>query len=206
MVGRCMQILPWGTPWDPSYDHFCVLCQRSNSWYWIFWSIWRSTGPGRYLIFFLVKVPVECRQNHVWGPIFVPSYDHFYNYTSVDPKHIFRQQWAPRLGHQCTALFRTALHNVLLCFTIPCCLMLHRIRLNYDALLCAASAPPWIAFLSGRCANQWNQWNQWKLNAKSMKNSSMANEIKSAALWWRSWCQRTICKSMKSMKSMKTQC
>ena len=24
---------PWGTPWDPSYDHFWVLCQRSNSQY-----------------------------------------------------------------------------------------------------------------------------------------------------------------------------
>ena len=21
---------PWWMPWDPSYDHFCVLCQRSN--------------------------------------------------------------------------------------------------------------------------------------------------------------------------------
>ena len=27
---------------------------------------------------FLVKFLVECRQNHVWGPIFVPSYDHIY--------------------------------------------------------------------------------------------------------------------------------
>ena len=36
----------------------------------------RSTNPGRYLIFFLVKFPVECRQNHVWGPICVWSYDH----------------------------------------------------------------------------------------------------------------------------------
>ena len=34
----------------------------------------RSTNPGRYLIFFLIKFPVECR----WGPIFVPSYDHIY--------------------------------------------------------------------------------------------------------------------------------
>ena len=25
-----------------------------------------------------MKLPVECRQNHVWGPIFVPRYDHFY--------------------------------------------------------------------------------------------------------------------------------
>ena len=32
----------------------------------------------RYLIFFLVKFPVEWRQNHVWEPIFGPSYDHIY--------------------------------------------------------------------------------------------------------------------------------
>ena len=38
----------------------------------------RSTNPGRYLIFFLIKFPVECHQNHVWGPIFEPSYDHIY--------------------------------------------------------------------------------------------------------------------------------
>ena len=36
----------------------------------------RSTNPGRYLIFFLIKFPFECRQEHVWGPIFDPSYDH----------------------------------------------------------------------------------------------------------------------------------
>ena len=34
--------------------------------------------PGRYLIFFLVKFPVGCRQNHVWGTIFDKSYDHMY--------------------------------------------------------------------------------------------------------------------------------
>ena len=32
-------------------------------------------------MFFLVKFPVECRQNHIWGPIFVPSYDLFYTNT-----------------------------------------------------------------------------------------------------------------------------
>ena len=37
-----------------------------------------STNPGRYLILFLIKLPVEWRQNHVWGPIFDPSYDHIY--------------------------------------------------------------------------------------------------------------------------------
>ena len=35
-------------------------------------------GPGRYLIFFLLKFPVECRRNHVWRLIFDSSYDHFY--------------------------------------------------------------------------------------------------------------------------------
>ena len=34
--------------------------------------------PGRYPIFFLIKLPFECRQNHVWGRIFDPSYDHIY--------------------------------------------------------------------------------------------------------------------------------
>ena len=38
----------------------------------------RSRNPGRHLFFFLVKYPVEWRQNHVWGPIFDPSYDNFY--------------------------------------------------------------------------------------------------------------------------------
>ena len=35
-------------------------------------------NPRRYLIFFLIKFPVEWRQIHVWAPIFDPSYDHFY--------------------------------------------------------------------------------------------------------------------------------
>ena len=29
----------------------------------------RSTGPGRYIIFSLIKFQVECIQNHVWGPL-----------------------------------------------------------------------------------------------------------------------------------------
>ena len=33
-------------------------------------------APGGISFLFLVKLPVECRQNHVWGPIFDPSYDH----------------------------------------------------------------------------------------------------------------------------------
>ena len=34
--------------------------------------------PGRYLIFFLIKFPVECRRSHVWRPNFDPDYYHFY--------------------------------------------------------------------------------------------------------------------------------
>ena len=50
---------PWGMPWDSIYDPFSVSCLRIRG----------VTGPGRYLIFFLVKFHVECRQNHVWGPL-----------------------------------------------------------------------------------------------------------------------------------------
>ena len=31
---------PWGMPWDPSYDNFCVLCWPSFSSYSIFWCMW----------------------------------------------------------------------------------------------------------------------------------------------------------------------
>ena len=31
--------------------------------------------------FFSFNFPVECRQNHVWGPICDPSYDYFYKNT-----------------------------------------------------------------------------------------------------------------------------
>ena len=44
----------------------------------------RSINPGRYLIFFLIKFPVELRQNHVWGPIFEPSYDYIYKCDYFD--------------------------------------------------------------------------------------------------------------------------
>ena len=72
---------PWGMPWDPIYDHFCVSCWPSYFSYWIHEGIWGVTGPGRYLIFFLVRFRVECNQNHVWEPpgarvmsIFVKTY------------------------------------------------------------------------------------------------------------------------------------
>ena len=85
---------PWGTPWDLIYDHFWVLCQHSNFQYWIFWSIWRSMGPRRYLIFFLMKFPIEWRQNHVWGCICDPSYDHIYKNIHFCKGWI---GWQPRL-------------------------------------------------------------------------------------------------------------
>ena len=41
-------------------------------------------APGRISSFFLMKFPVECRQNHVWGPIFGLSYDHIYKNVHLD--------------------------------------------------------------------------------------------------------------------------
>ena len=58
-----------GTPWDSIYDNFWDLCQRIEKFKYM-----RSTNPGRYLIFFLIKFPVECHQNHVWRPIFDPRF------------------------------------------------------------------------------------------------------------------------------------
>ena len=58
---------------------------------------WRSTGPGRYLIFFLVKFPIECRQNHVWGPIFGPSYDHIYKNVHLDKILTFGNALGPKI-------------------------------------------------------------------------------------------------------------
>ena len=41
-------------------------------------------GPGRYLIFFLIKFPVKWRQNHVWGPIFSRVMTIFINVTILE--------------------------------------------------------------------------------------------------------------------------
>ena len=41
-----------GTPRDPIYDHFCVLCQPSNSQYSKKWSIWGLQIPGGISSFF----------------------------------------------------------------------------------------------------------------------------------------------------------
>ena len=68
----------FGMPGSPSYDHLCVSCWPSFFQFLIYEGIRGVTGPGRYLIFFLGKFPVECRKNHVWGPIFDPSYDHIH--------------------------------------------------------------------------------------------------------------------------------
>ena len=67
-----------GTPYDPIYDHFCVFVSVLPSPILKNFNYMRSINPGRYLIFFLIKFPVEWRQNQVWGPIFDPSYDHIY--------------------------------------------------------------------------------------------------------------------------------
>ena len=48
-----------GTPGGKSYDHILDFL--------MFGLFGASTGPGRYLMFVLVKVHVECNQNHVWG-------------------------------------------------------------------------------------------------------------------------------------------
>ena len=50
-------------------------------------------GPGKYLIFFLIKFPFECRQNHVWGPICDPSYDHFYKCDHFGNKCIYMYKY-----------------------------------------------------------------------------------------------------------------
>ena len=69
---------PWGPPGTPFMTIF--LCFMSTLKFPIFKILkqMRSTNPERYLIFVLIKFPFECRQNHVWGPIFEPSYDHIY--------------------------------------------------------------------------------------------------------------------------------
>ena len=69
---------PWGTPYDQSYDHFCVFVSPVNSPILINFKYMRSINPGRYLITFLIKFPFECHRNHVWGSIFDPCYDHVY--------------------------------------------------------------------------------------------------------------------------------
>ena len=40
------------------------------------YEVYKSRGVSHFC--FLIKFPFECHQNHVWGPIFDPSYDHFY--------------------------------------------------------------------------------------------------------------------------------
>ena len=68
------KFLPWGTPWDPSYDNFCVSAQIPNIEYFEVYGGLHALGG--ISSFFLVKFLVECRQNR--GPIFDLSYDHIY--------------------------------------------------------------------------------------------------------------------------------
>ena len=55
----------------------------------------RSTSPGRYLIFFLVKFQVECTQNHVWGPL-GPRYEHICKTYGILKIHLYK----PRGKHR----------------------------------------------------------------------------------------------------------
>ena len=68
---------PWGPPRIP-FMTICVFYVNPQIPILKILKHMRSTNPGRYLIFLLIKFPFEWRQNHVWGPIFDPSYDHIY--------------------------------------------------------------------------------------------------------------------------------
>ena len=76
---------PWGPPETPFMTTFVLYVnpQIPNI---EKMKYMRSTNPGRYLIFFLIKFPVECRQTHVWGSIVDPSYDHFYKCNNFGNK------------------------------------------------------------------------------------------------------------------------
>ena len=60
------------------YDHFCVFVSVLPSPILKKINYMRSINPRRYLIQILIKFPFECHRNHVWKPIFDPSYDNFY--------------------------------------------------------------------------------------------------------------------------------
>ena len=75
---RCMQISdPWGPHMNLFMSIFCIFVSAVNSPMLKKLDYMRSINTGRYLIQILIKFPFECHRNHVWGPIFDPSYDHF---------------------------------------------------------------------------------------------------------------------------------
>ena len=80
MVGRCM---PKSDPWGPPGTTFITIFvfyvnpQIPNIKYFEAYEVYKSQEVS---LFFFIKFPFECRQNHVWGPIFDPTYDHIYKY------------------------------------------------------------------------------------------------------------------------------
>ena len=72
---------PWGLPGIPFITIFVFYVNSQIPILNILKQM-RSTNPGRYLIFCLIKFPFECRRNHVWGPIFEPSYEHIHKNIS----------------------------------------------------------------------------------------------------------------------------
>ena len=66
---------PWGPPGTPFITIFVfyVNPQIFNIEHFEANEVYKSREVSH---FFLIKFPLECRRNHVWGPIFDPSYDH----------------------------------------------------------------------------------------------------------------------------------
>ena len=78
MVLRCMPNSGHGGPhWIPfmTLFGFYVSPPIPNIDYFELYEVYKSR---EVFIFFLIKFPVECHQNHVWRTIFDPSYDHIY--------------------------------------------------------------------------------------------------------------------------------
>ena len=65
---------PPGSPFMTIFV-FYVSAQIPNIEYFEAYEVYTSREVSRL---FSYQIPVECRQNHVWRPIFEPSYDHFY--------------------------------------------------------------------------------------------------------------------------------
>ena len=89
MVGRCVPNSGHGGPPRTrvvTIFGFYVSATIPNIEYFELYEVYKSRDVSHL---FLVKFPVEWRQNHVWGPIFDPSHDHIYkcvhfgNYRSL---------------------------------------------------------------------------------------------------------------------------
>ena len=86
MVGRCMpKYGHGGTPGTPFMIIFGIYVSTPipNIETFQIYEVYKSWKVSHLFshqisIFFLIKFPVEWHQNHVWKPIFDPSYDHFY--------------------------------------------------------------------------------------------------------------------------------